>query len=291
MLSTTCEWAKKLLDFFQALTNLETSRSLIQAIGPANPGLSLRLGYTHAYFGNQTEAVTVLKQGLSTQLMIDSESLLALELTNAIVEVYVQSGQWTKVVEMCEGALRRHDNLHENYEKYRLLFFCVMSHYKQNRKTADKGDSLIKKWTAKMEPDSLQSQAVLLCLKAIQLNIERKKNEAASRYLEALELDQTNQSYIVALARRRLAAIYRENSQWKLAEKTYKEAEETLGKRYFHTLEHAHCLYELGVVYNRTSRREEAIEKMREAQRLYRNWSDVQNAKTCETDLKSLLGV
>jgi len=204
--------------------------------------MCLQLGVVLARFGRKEEAVTVLKQGLQ-----HSSSLLSLQLNRALVEVYHQTGNYEKAVEVGESALVSAGSQFEVLELLQLVYFLIYSHYNLNNES--RGREIATHWTINVAAESLQSLFALQCLEAEKKHREGSKEEAVGLYEAALQTFGVQSTYLAVHSRFVLGWLNADLNRHQKALESYLQAAFLYSAHFPHTLNYANCLNNLAAVY------------------------------------------
>lgn len=242
--------------YAKALKKLESGWDIMRKWEIRSPEMCLQLGSLFVYFGRTDEACEMLWRGLNSN---PTTTQLYLQLSNCLVEVYHQTGEYSAAADVAESSLNKAGILQDTFELYRALYFLADSH---NRlETMSKGYALVDYWISRTSAKSLQSECTLQLISAERNFKQGNEKRAAELYVEALrtlELLLPN-AYLTAISQYRLGVVYKADlKSQKEAEKYYLKSICTHSAHFPHSISLASCLNNIANLHKDRSEYEAA---------------------------------
>ena len=123
--------AREAGNYDTALQKAQKGKAWAQQLGRESPVLCLELGLGRIHLAEWQEADNVLRQGLGVETSNAADSELAVQLSNALAENYLQSGQCMEAKAMCEWTLSTWKSSEHHFELIRALcmLYCSVVGY------------------------------------------------------------------------------------------------------------------------------------------------------------------
>lgn len=271
----------------QSLEMDQRLQSLFPVMAAYDAGERFKAGVAASKLGDFDTALRELQRGIG--LLQGSDHLqLSLDISNAISEIYSQTGRWQDTVSQCQVTLSYWPRSPEdNYAYFQALYYHINALFQMNK--LDIGFTAVEEWTKKLIANSTRCQSLLLRIRARKLCVQSRENEGVLLYEEAFQIDQSP-SYSTICSRYEIADIYQQLNRNTEAEQAFLCACDLYSAHYPYSIHYAMCRKDLGTFYKDVMKPAEAELQYKQAIQLYSaRYSDTESHAKCIYNLGLLL--
>lgn len=258
-------------DYERARKKLEKCKALLQQRHLVSPEVCLHLGTVLSHFGERAQAEAVLKDG-GRIAALDGGSELAMQLGNALAELYFQSGRWRETVEVCQRILDTCSSSRYNVELLKALFFITNAYYWLA--DFDSGKMLARYWIDLLADSDPHSKCLSLLIQAETQWKENTTNNTAIKLFEK-GLDLCKQyfptAYSTAYCRRRFGNVLKMKNMSSDGEIQDLMAIDIYSVHYPHSIDYAICLNCLARLQESLGKKDLAKEGYHKAYNLFQS--------------------
>ena len=238
--------AREACDYGKALEKAQRGSALLQKWNLESAEVHLQLGLALSHCGKWQEGDMELRQGLALQ----PSSLQAVQLSNALAEIYFQAGLVEETVKVCEWTLESWGTCSLPYELLYALYFDMKALFRLQQWS--RGNAAADAWAAKIVADSPLSQSVFVIIRAMQhfVNEPEEREESARLYEMGLELGaERPHSLLTACSKIDLGHLYEELERLDQVEQQYVSAYQILQAHFPHSVELGKISNAIGMLY------------------------------------------